>query len=386
MSGLSISVPDNCWPNANELLLLAAGLSPPATALEAWDSWRGAAVRPMSVGQQRLLPFAYWNLRGVAPTDVWWHFAEAEFRRARYRNLILFDDLGPALGAFRRVGIPCLLLKGAALSSAHYEDPGLRPMADVDILVRPGDVEPVTRLLAEHGYHPAFPAHVAPRSWGHSTPFLRDGSSPVDLHWRSLMGDLDDEGLWDDAVEARLGQADVRIPSAADLLLNACVRGLQWDWDAPQRWVLDAMAILRSSSGINWVRVVERAKKTRRVSVLRDALEFLESGFGAPVPRDVTAALSSARVPIGETLAAEGARTRPELRGPLALFAMRLDEHRRLSELGLVGDGFQGLVEVWRHAWSLDSVWELPAQAARRGARRSVQLLRRRLGGRTAPL
>jgi hypothetical protein len=340
----------------------------------------------MSVGQQRLLPFAFWNLRGVAAVDSWWKFAEAEFRRARYRNLILFDDLRPALGAFRKAGIPSLLLKGAALASAHYPDPGLRPMADLDLLVRPRDVEPACRLMAEHGYHPAFPGQLGPRSWGHSTPFLRDGSSPVDLHWRSLMGDLDDEGLWENGVEARLGEADVRIPSPADLLLNACVRGLQWDWDAPQRWVLDAMAILRSSPGLNWSRLVERARATRRVLVLRDALEFLEAGFGAPVPQEVSAALSAARVPMGETLAAEGDRTRPELRGPLTLFAMRLDEHRRLSELGLVGGGLPGLVEVWRHAWSLASIWELPGQAARRGARRSLQLLRHRLGGRTTPL
>ena len=340
----------------------------------------------MSVGQQRLLPCAYWNLRGSAPIDAWWQFAEAEFRRARYRNLILFDDLGPAFQAFRNVGLPCLLLKGAALASAHYQNPGLRPMADLDILVRPRDVEPATRLLAEHGYHPAFPEQLGAGSWAHSTPFLRDGSSPVDLHWRSSMGDLDDEALWENSVEARLGRAEVRLPSPADLLLNACVRGLQWDWDAPQRWVLDAMAILRSSPGINWVRLFERARQTRRVSVLRDALQFLESGFGAPVPGDVSAALSAARVPRGETLAAEGARTRPELRGPVALAAMRIDEHRRLSELGLVGGGLQGLLEVWRHAWSLDSVWDLPGQAARRGARRSIQLLRRRLGGRTARL
>ncbi len=340
----------------------------------------------MSVGQQRLLPSAYWNLRGVAPVDAWWNFAEAEFRRARYRNLILFDDLAPALHAFRRVGFPCLLLKGAALASVHYQDPGVRPMADLDILVRPRDVEAATRLLAEQGYHPAFPGQLGARSWAHSTPFLRNGSSPVDLHWRSLTGDLDDDALWENAVEARLGGADVRIPSPTDLLLNACVRGLQWDWDAPQRWVLDAMAIFRSSPGINWVRLVERARQTRRVSALRDALQFLESGFGAPVPKEISATLSTARVPMGETLAAEGARTRPELRGALALFAMRVDEHRRLRELGLVGGGLQGLLEVWRHAWSLDSVWELPGQAARRGGRRSLQLLRRRLGGRTAPL
>lgn len=378
---MTTSIPDSCWPSPAELLLLTAGLSSPATAGDAWNSWRGTAVRPMSVGQQRLLPLAYWNLRGIAPVDSWWQFAEAEFRRARYRNLILFDDLGPTLRAIRRVGIPCLLLKGAALTSAHYLDPGLRPMADFDILVRPGDVEAVTRLLAEQGYQPAFPNQLDPNSWDHSTPFLRDGSPPLDLHWRSLMGNLDDERLWDDSVDARLGQVEVRIPSAADLLLNACVRGLQWDWDAPQRWVLDAMTILRSSAGINWVRLVERARATRRVSALRDALEFLESGFGAPIPGDVTAALAGARVSIGETLAAEGARKRPELRGPLTLFAMRVDEHRRLRELGLVGGGLRGLLTVWRHAWSLDSVWELPGQAARRGARRGLQLLRRQLGG-----
>ncbi len=49
-------------------------------------------------------------------------------------------------------GIPAVLLKGAALAETVYAEPDLRPMRDVDILVRPDQAEQAARCLEQIGF------------------------------------------------------------------------------------------------------------------------------------------------------------------------------------------------------------------------------------------
>ena len=56
------------------------------------------------------------------------------------RNLRLFKDLGQILGAAGDSGIGMVPLKGACLAETVYDDPALRPMSDLDLLVKPPDL------------------------------------------------------------------------------------------------------------------------------------------------------------------------------------------------------------------------------------------------------
>ena len=68
------------------------------------------------------------------------------------RLAIMMAELRAILEATWRAGIPILPLKGAVLISHFYEDPALRPMADLDFLVLPGDQDKMAVLLRELGY------------------------------------------------------------------------------------------------------------------------------------------------------------------------------------------------------------------------------------------
>ncbi len=54
-------------------------------------------------------------------------------------NAVLFKELDRILAAFAEAEIPVIVLKGAALAQTLYPDPGLRPMGDLDLFVRPED-------------------------------------------------------------------------------------------------------------------------------------------------------------------------------------------------------------------------------------------------------
>ncbi|MCG2728397.1 MAG: nucleotidyltransferase family protein, partial [Candidatus Methanoperedenaceae archaeon] len=51
--------------------------------------------------------------------------------------------------------IPVVCFRGLAMANCHYPDPGLRPMEDVDLLIRSEDRDGAADLMEIHGFHPA---------------------------------------------------------------------------------------------------------------------------------------------------------------------------------------------------------------------------------------
>jgi len=98
--------------------------------------------------------------------------------------------VAPNFDALQSRGIPFLVLKGAALNAALYEEPGVRAMVDVDVLIRPGDAARVDRVLADAGCVAGaelLRADFFPRyhyEWEYFTP--QHPPVKIDLHVRPL--------------------------------------------------------------------------------------------------------------------------------------------------------------------------------------------------------
>ena len=71
------------------------------------------------------------------------HTAAAEVRTAVLKEL---------LAQTQSAGIPLILLKGAATAYIAYPNPALRPMRDLDILVRPTDLPALYAVLDRMGF------------------------------------------------------------------------------------------------------------------------------------------------------------------------------------------------------------------------------------------
>jgi hypothetical protein len=106
------------------------------------------------------------------------HYA---FNQARTQVLLEINSL------FEQAGIRALVLKGLALAYQYYPDPALRPVTDIDFLLRPADVLPALNLLADAGFRITSTqvlrtADLLPKELSADSP-LRDGvSTHVELH------------------------------------------------------------------------------------------------------------------------------------------------------------------------------------------------------------
>jgi hypothetical protein len=83
------------------------------------------------------------------------------YLRHRRANQVRVHVLREVLVAYEAVGIEVLALKGAALAHLVYPEPGLRPMRDLDLLVKPAEARRAQELLLGLGFQAPLPGEAA---------------------------------------------------------------------------------------------------------------------------------------------------------------------------------------------------------------------------------
>lgn len=202
-----------------------------------------AALRRL-IGAHGLGPFlaaapVLTGLRANLPgEEAAWLNGQLEANRERIRRL--HEELAAALAAMAGRGVRVMPLKGALLTTRAGADPAIRPMADLDLLVAPGDRAAATAALVGLGYlrrpdgnrrptHDVFEGQDGGRvrSWDGEHP---DNPRRIELHTevrRHLWVWTDDddltEYLWSGARDGDVLGQPAAVPSDAGLLAHLAV-------------------------------------------------------------------------------------------------------------------------------------------------------------------
>jgi putative nucleotidyltransferase-like protein len=133
---------------------LAHELAHPTTNTPEWSTFEWLTARAVAT-IHGVAPLLSSRLRWNGPSD-WEEFlrqqrAHTMNRHRRIEALLASIDL-----AARAEHIPVLALKGTALHAIGLYAVGERPMADVDLLVLPQDVERTARIIERLGFHKSF--------------------------------------------------------------------------------------------------------------------------------------------------------------------------------------------------------------------------------------
>jgi len=193
-------------------------------------------------------------------------------------------------------GVDVVLLKGAALLETVYADPGLRPMLDMDLLVRQDATARAAAIIEDLGYRPA-PRFAALRSrewlWDEQARWpplvAHDGSLVVELHYRlggagTPLG-FEVNGMWDRARPCPRMRA--LLPAPEDLVMHVA---LHWLLDRRLRsegalgQLGDLARLLSGSAGaVDWAIVVAQARRHLVGRPLAAALRVVEAVFDSPL-------------------------------------------------------------------------------------------------------
>ena len=208
------------------------------------------------------------------------------FRQNAGRNLLLTGELLRLLGVSEAASIPLVPFKGPVLAWSLYENPALREMSDLDVLVRPRDADRAIGLLRSHGYRPQFPC-VDRRFFGanQEMPLVReDGQVAVDLHWGLLPRyfPLDASAFFERLAPEPIAGRQVLTFCPEDLLLFLCLHGSKHGWTS-LAWLCD-IARLLDRRPVNWDDVLTRAQASHVSRCLWLGLTLARDLLGAAAP------------------------------------------------------------------------------------------------------
>jgi hypothetical protein len=222
-------------------------------------------------------------------------------------NMRLLHELGVILRTLRAADVPVIPLKGACLAEAVYGDIALRPMADLDLLVKPADLPRALEALRQLGYESDQPFDpAAQQAEFHDMPPMRKaGCVLVELHWtlvtprcNARIGQAELEGIWSRAVAATVAGEPARLLSPEDLLLHLCMHASVHHRFAAVglKAFVDIAEVSRHYAGtLDWRQLASRANHWGVSNGVRMALALAQEWTDVVVPDAAWAQLDGAQ-------------------------------------------------------------------------------------------
>lgn len=218
-------------------------------------------------------------------------------QRVAAQNRLMVQELLRLLQLFEAQEIPALPFKGPALAQSVYGDVALREFADLDILMRAGDIPKAQQVLAEAGYRPEYTMDelllrtvLSSGAHYHLAFVHAESSMMVELHWKTdalfPVEEAASTPWWTRSPDAVLAGAKVRSFNSSELLLALCVHGSKHHW-ASLGWLVDVAELVRAHQDLDWEWIMMQAARLgckRRVAV---GLALARELLAAPLPPGV---------------------------------------------------------------------------------------------------
>lgn len=185
------------------------------------------------------------------------------------RNLVISKELNNILSLFQSRNIQVIILKGTYLTNYIYP-PGVRPVGDIDLLVKKQDFNKAITALYEIGIKLkdySMPIWIH-REFAKKTTLVpeNDNFVPVDLHISlgpyPYMGRVDIKEVWKSSEKVNINGIQVRVLNKEYLLLHALLHLFQ---HRNENWLVSScdIALLLKNfktefSVVNFVKLVER--------------------------------------------------------------------------------------------------------------------------------
>ena len=271
-----------------------------------WTAWFNA------VQTAALAPLLYRILHGhaIVPAAIDGQLQVAYFESAR-DNALRFRELGRVLRQLAAVGVQVILLKGAALAEAVYNDIAARPMGDLDLLVHREDVMTALGALSELGYTPTHAEAFAgvTLDFENEVQLLKRGpvDTLIEIHWSLLNSPHYQKKLpmawfWATAIPVQVeGSAALSLGPEA-LLLHLCAHLALHHDSSGARWLHDVAEVVhRFQDRLDWEQVLARAQAWDLVLPVQQVLGRVARDWQAPIPGDILQRLSALRPSADET-------------------------------------------------------------------------------------
>jgi hypothetical protein len=191
----------------------------------------------------------------------------SNYLRTIASNLQQLSQFQAVAKALTAAGIEFILLKGAVLVDTLYGDLGLRPLSDVDVIVKEEDWPEICNVLKSFRYGSArqefssLPPKLTRYDVRAHIQFLSPIKTSLEFQFDLFtlgIGMRDMEGVWRRSREAEVAGVKSRILGPEDQLLHLVVHANRHGCSR-LKWLVDIAETLRHSKAFNWDEVVSIA-------------------------------------------------------------------------------------------------------------------------------
>ena len=353
------------WPDPVQAKLLAVAFATDHDVVPRWRKLDGVRIETLEVGSLCVLPIVLARLlaAGVEEDERLTRLQGVQ-RNVWYRNQLQLHRLPQLVGALEEDGVEPLVLGGAPLAALSYEQPGLRPIVQLEVAVDPDEGPRARTALERHGWR-----RSGGRDRGFALYATEDGAARAFLHEGVppfVAGPLSPRATQLE-FRARASRRDLAgratlVLEPADELMVTCALGARRIVPQSPQWLIDVHRIVATSAPAA-DEVADRAARFHLVPAVRDTFVYLAQVAEIPELGPYVAALStrtvSRRDALVHSLAGAGSgRLGPP---PTALVA-----HARATVATPLPRAVAGLPRAFRAAWDLDEARHVPVVALRK--------------------
>ena len=206
-------------------------------------------------------------------------------------------ELSNVLRMLASMGLPVIVLKGAALGDTLYGNGALRPMTDLDLLLHERDITATIDALHQRGYQSAG-VEVRP---GHTLDFenelvVRSPGTPslaIELHWHLLdspfyQDHLNERWFWDTAQPAWVAETNALVLGLEASILHLSAHYVLHHRAQGMRWICDIAGLVAiSGADLDWQLVFVKSAEFRLVTSIQVVLRQLVDDWAAAISPDV---------------------------------------------------------------------------------------------------
>jgi putative nucleotidyltransferase-like protein len=173
--------------------------------------------------------------------------------------------LEDAVGTLAQGGVKACAMKGPVLAARLYPASTIRHCLDIDLLVRPADLDRAMAALTQAGYTTdAGVSATYKRRHAHHLGFSRPATAPIELHFRTYAGFgvvLSADVLFERAEPFRLNdQLSVLAPTPDDEFLYLATHAAGHSF-IRLVWLYDLKLLVGRYPSLDWDRIARRAEE-----------------------------------------------------------------------------------------------------------------------------
>lgn len=230
----------------------------------------------------RLLPMLYKNLQRL--DDPLLQSIKSFYRYTWAKNHYFYQQLKNITEMCSKLKVDVTMLKGLSTAFYYADDPAIRVMEDIDILIPPQKANIVLDFLRKK-YKSKLPYRFAKLlHLEHAATFMVD-KSEIDIHW-SLFHDEAKLDIYKyDCTSKVAPETNLYVLSADYAFFHAITHGVKPNYIPSIRWISDCYLIQKKHK-INWDKIITLAIEFNYIESLRVAIEILPT-YSINIPHEV---------------------------------------------------------------------------------------------------